>query len=113
VDEAPLPSRIQGNSGFAEIFAAAGPPDIPRDSKGRSLRELDLATRLLKYPCSYMIYSPGFDGLPVRAKKAVYDRLWQVLSGAAREKTYARLSPANRQAILEILRDTKKDFPYR
>lgn len=121
VDEAPLPSRIQGNSGFAEIFASAGPPESsrdnprgsPRDSKGRSLRELDLTKRLLKYPCSYMIYSPGFDGLPARAKNAVYDRLWQVLSGAAREKTYARLSPADRQAILEILRDTKKDFPYR
>jgi hypothetical protein len=60
VDEAPFTSRIQGNSGFAQKFAGAG----PRDNKGRSLRDLDLETRLLKHPCSYMIYSPAFDGLP-------------------------------------------------
>jgi hypothetical protein len=58
-----------------------------------------------------MIYSAGFEGLPARAKKAVYDRLWQVLSGAAQDKAYARLSPMDRQAIIEILRDTKKDLP--
>ena len=39
VDEAPLPGPIQGNSGFAEKFSSAG----PRDGKGRSLREFDLA----------------------------------------------------------------------
>jgi hypothetical protein len=107
VHEEPLPNRIRGNSGFAEKFTAVG----PRDGKGRSLRELDLETRLLKYPCSYMIYSVGFEGLPVRAKNAVYDRLWEVLSGAARGEAYARLSPTDRRAIIEILRDTKRDLP--
>jgi hypothetical protein len=34
-----------------------------------------------------------------------------VLSGEAREKPYSRLSPADRRAIIEILRDTKKDLP--
>lgn len=107
VDEPLLPSHVQGNSGFAEVFAAMG----PRDGRGRSLRELDLEKSLLKYPCSYMIYSAAFDGLPARAKTAVYDRLWQILSGMVKDKAYARLSPADRQAIVEILRDTKKDFP--
>jgi hypothetical protein len=107
VDEVSLTSRIQGNSGFTDKFMAVG----PRDGKGRSLRELDFEKRLLKYPCSYMIYSVGVEGLPARAKKTVYDRLWQVLSGAAQDKAYARLSPTDRQAIIEILRDTKKDLP--
>jgi hypothetical protein len=93
VDEAPLPSPIRGSSGFADVFQATG----PRDAKGRSLRELELTTRLLRYPCSYMIYSPGFDGLPVAVRKAVYTRITDVLAG-------------KNPAIVEILRDTKPDF---
>jgi hypothetical protein len=77
VDEAPLPGRIEGSSGFAEKFPLQG----PRDHKGRSLRDLDLTTRLFRYPCSYMIYSPAFDALPPEAKDAIYRRMWQILSG--------------------------------
>ena len=58
VDEAPLTDTIKGTSGFAETFAAEG----PQDARGRSLRQLDLTRRLMKYPCSYMIYSGAFDG---------------------------------------------------
>src|SRR5688500_19460620 len=77
VDEAPLPGPIAGTSAFAANFAAQG----PRDRKGRSLRDLNLQDRLLKYPCSYLIYSAPFDGMPASAKAAVYGRLWDVLSG--------------------------------
>jgi hypothetical protein len=107
VDEAPLAGRIEGSSGFAETFAAQG----PRDQKGRSLRQLDLEHTLTKYPCSYMIDTAAFDALPVSAKEAVYQRMWQVLSGREPQKKYARLSLADRQAVVEILRDTKKDLP--
>jgi hypothetical protein len=107
VDEAPLPDAVVGRSGFAERIAATG----PRDRKGRSLHELDLTRRLLKYPCSYLIYSPAFSALPPLAKTPIYRRLWQVLSGEAREPRYRSLSPADRQAVLEILIDTKPDLP--
>ena len=107
IDEAPLPGQVQGSSGFAETFGALG----PKDSKGRSLRDLALEQRTFKYPCSYMIYSEAFDALPERARAAVYDRLLVVLSGQATDKAYLRLSPADRQAILEILRDTKEGLP--
>jgi hypothetical protein len=107
VDEAPLPVPVRGMSGFAEKFAAAG----PRDRKGRSLRELDLNRRLFRYPCSYLIYSPAFDALPVTAKQAVYQRMWEILSGAATDKIYGQLSKTDRQAIVEILGDTKMDLP--
>ncbi len=107
VDEAPLAWRIQGSSGFAEGFSARG----PRDRHGRSLRELDLEQRLLRYPCSYMIYTEAFDALPDLAKDAIYERMWEVLSGQESEDPYTRLSLADRQAIVEILRDTKPDLP--
>ena len=107
VDEAPLPQPVRGGSGFAERMSARG----PRDRKGRSLYELDLERRLLKYPCSYLIYSPAFDGLPPLAKAPIYRRLWQVLSGDAPGPRYRALSLADRQAVIEILRDTKPDLP--
>ncbi len=107
VDEAPFAGTVKGTSGFAEQFAAEG----PRDSKGRSLREFDLRTRLFRYPASYMIYSPSFDALPEEARAAVYERLWQILSRQEQHARYDRLSSSDRQAILEILRDTKKDLP--
>jgi hypothetical protein len=106
IDEAPLPGPVHGASGFAEKFAAQG----PRDGQGRGLRQFDLKTRLFRYPCSYMIYSPAFDSLPVQAKDAIYGRMWEILSGQEKGSRYARLSPADRQAIVEILRETKPDF---
>lgn len=107
IDEEPLRAPVKGTSGFAEKFSAQG----PRDSKGRSLHQLDLQTRLLKYPCSYMIYTEAFDALPAAAKDAVYARMWHILSGAETNRRYAVLKPADRAAILEILRETKKDLP--
>ena len=107
VDEAPLPGRVEGSSGFAERFSAEG----PRDSRGRSLRQLDLEHRLMRYPCSYLIYSPAFDALPSTAKRAIYARMWAILSGAEQDAKYGRLTPADRRAIVEILRDTKRDLP--
>ncbi len=106
VDEAPV-SGVSGTSGFAESFGKRG----PRDSKGRSLRDFDLQQRLFTNPCSYMIYSEAFERLPPSAKSAIYQRLWEVLSGGVRAPKYARLSSADRDRIIEILRETKKDLP--
>jgi hypothetical protein len=106
-EEAPLPQPIRGATAFAERFGATG----PQDSKGRSLRQLDLTRRLLRYPCSYMIYSPQFEQLPGIAKSAIYGRLWAVLSGHEHDSKYSYLTAADRAAIIEILRDTKSDLP--
>jgi hypothetical protein len=75
------------------------------------LRQFDLEHRLMRYPCSYMIYSDVFDELPSDAKNAIYERLWLILSGASTNAKYVHLSPADRQAVLEILRETKKQLP--
>ena len=66
---------------------------------------------MLKYPCSYLIYSSSFDGMPAEAKAAVYARLWEVLAGEEKDPRYDRLTAADRKAIVEILRDTKPDLP--
>jgi hypothetical protein len=49
--------------------------------------------------------------MPERAKTAIYERMWTILSGQEKDARYARLSAADRQAIVEILRDTKKGLP--
>jgi hypothetical protein len=107
VDEAPMPSAVRGGSAFTTEFPSKG----PRDKKGRSLRDLDLTRRLLRYPCSYMIYNEAFDALPPEAKGLVYERLWAILSGAESKGDYAKLAAPDRRAIIEILRDTKPGLP--
>lgn len=105
--EAKLPDRIEGTSGFADEFAARG----PFDNQGRSLRQLDLTTRLLKHPCSYLIYSEAFDKLPGEVKDYVLRRLFDVLTGKVTDVAFSHLTAADRTAILEILRETKANLP--
>ncbi len=107
VDEPALPGKFESTSGFQARFEAGG----LKDKRGRSLKQLDLGKRLLRYPCSYMIYSPAFEGLPAAAKEAVYSRLWEVLSGKDKTPKYAKLSTADRTAIVDILLETKADLP--
>jgi hypothetical protein len=105
--ETPLTAPVAGTSGFAEQFASRG----PRDARGRSLREFDLTTRLFRYPCSYLIDSESFDALPGEVKAYVYRRLSEILTGEDQGPEFAHLSPEDRRAILEILRDTRADLP--
>ncbi|HSQ55380.1 MAG TPA: hypothetical protein VLM40_06515 [Gemmata sp.] len=106
-EEAELTDRVTGTSSFARDFAARG----PKDSKGRSLREFDLNRRLFKYPCSYLIYSQAFDRMPGEVREYVLKRLFAVLRGEDPDKAFCHLSAGDRQAILEILRDTKPNLP--
>ena len=107
IDEAPFTGPVKGGSGFTEKFAKEG----PRDKQGRSLRDFELRRRLFRFPCSYMIYTPAFDGMPPLARDAVYARLWEVLSGREKAPRYGVLTPADRRAIVEILRETKPGLP--
>jgi hypothetical protein len=93
--------------GFAQRLESR----TPKDRQGRSLGQLDLVNRLMRYPCSSMVYSEAFDGLAPAVKKAVYGRMIDLLSGTDGHVQYARISADDRRAVLEILRDTKPDFP--
>lgn len=104
-DEFRLEAPVAGGAQFAADFSQRG----PRDRQGRSLRDFDLQRRLFKYPCSYLIYSSAFDGLPATMKKAVATKLKTALTGPA-DAAFAHLGDADRRAIFEILRDTKPEL---
>jgi hypothetical protein len=103
--EAALPGAVSGTSSFAAEFAKAG----PHDRRGRSLRDLDLAHHVFRYPLSYLIYSESFDALPQVVKTYVYRRIREVLSGQDQRPEFAHVTPDDRAAILEILSDTRPD----
>ena len=105
-DEFRLTNEVSGIAAFAESFAARG----PRDDQGRSLRDFDLRTRMFKYPCSYLIHSAAFESLTPPLRSQVISQLRDVLEGRDRSADYDHLSPDDRQAILEILRETHADF---
>jgi hypothetical protein len=105
-DEAPLKGPVKGTSSFEIEFQRSG----PQATGGRSLRQLDLNRRLFRYPCSFLIYSPSFDGLPSEMKTYLWRRLEEILTGHDTSETYANMPPEDRQAVLAILRETKPEF---
>ncbi|MES1262364.1 MAG: hypothetical protein ABUS49_11565 [Acidobacteriota bacterium] len=105
--EAKLTAPVQGTSGFSEEFQKRG----PRDGKGRSLFMLDLRTRMFRYPCSFMIYSETWDGMPEIVRARIYQRLWEVLTGKDQSAKFAALSQADRDGIREVIAATKKGLP--
>ena len=92
---APLPDKVVGGNGYAAWFQAQG----PRDTRGRSLRELDLHTRVFRYPLSFLIYSEGFDALPLFVREHLYEKLAHNLQA----------TPGGRTAF-DILVATKPEF---
>lgn len=106
-DEAKLTAPIKGTSGYQADFVKYA----IRDNEGRSLRDFDLKTRIFKYPCSYLIYSDAFNGLPAEVKSVIYQKLWDILNSKTTDDDYKHLSKADRNAIKEILLATKKGLP--
>jgi hypothetical protein len=106
-EEAPLTNAVKGSAEFVKSFESQG----PKDSKGRSLRELDMITRMFKYPCSYLIYSDAFQSLQPEVKSMIFARLHQILTGADQSEKFKTLTSKDRQAILEILTATIPDLP--
>ncbi|MCR9297115.1 MAG: hypothetical protein NXI32_30815, partial [bacterium] len=105
-DEFALSDEVRGSTSFAEDFSARG----IRDSKGRSLRDFDLQTRMFRYPCSYLIHSPAFAGLPDSVRSQVLGRLKDILTGDDPSEKYQHLTTEMRGEILEILSDTMPAF---
>lgn len=102
-EEVPLTAPVIGTSGFETEFSARG----PKDKQGRSLYQLELITRLLRHPCSYLIYTEAFDGLPAEARTQVARRFGEILSGKDKSAAFAHLGDTDRQALWEILSETK------
>ncbi|MEZ6134157.1 MAG: hypothetical protein R3C53_04510 [Pirellulaceae bacterium] len=105
-DEVTLPGPIKGSTGFARQFSQGG----PQDSQGRSLREFDLHSRMFKYPCSYMVYSPAVTALTQELRSHIVAKLTEILDGRETAEKYKHLTPALRADILAILRETHAEF---
>ncbi|MCL4179507.1 MAG: hypothetical protein KJ072_17400 [Verrucomicrobia bacterium] len=106
-DEIRLPeSGVQGNHLFPAAFTRNRRPD----PQGRSLKDLDLRTRLFAVRCSYMIYSLAFDNLPHELKHAVFLKLRVILDTKIVPPRFDHLGDAERTAIREILLATKPDL---
>jgi hypothetical protein len=69
-------TRSKASARYAADFAALG----PKDHKDVHVRDLDMKTRMFKYPCSFLIYSEQFDALPQSAKDKLYHRLRERLT---------------------------------
>ncbi|HAB16272.1 MAG TPA: hypothetical protein DCE44_07465 [Verrucomicrobiales bacterium] len=106
-DEAPLPpGGVTGDEAFKADFLRTR-----RVVHGASLKDLDLNNRLLKFRCSYMIYSPVFLGLPEVVKRRVYEHLGHALDENEPNPEYKYLTPAEKRVIRQILRETLTDLP--
>lgn len=99
VGAARISNRISGDSGFAREFQERG----QRDSQGRSLRDLDLRTRVFRYACSFLIRSPAYEGLPARAREYVERRLAEIVAGRDPSPDFAHLDADDRQVIRAVL----------
>jgi hypothetical protein len=101
-EAAPFASRIGGGSGFTAGFQSRG----PRTGSGESLRDLELGTRLFRYPLSFQIYSEHFEALPAYALDYIHARIGEVLDGKDTTGIGASISTADRAAIRRILIET-------
>ncbi len=119
VGEAESSVEVSPPPGFVEHLRSR----LPVDHRGRSLADLAIVPRsalatdlapaepLFVHACSFMVYSPAFEGLPAAVKTAVYRRLFAVLLGQVTGPRYAHLTAPRRQAVREILLDTRADIP--
>ncbi len=107
-DEAPFPEGgIKGDGVFQSVYAKTR----KADAKGRSLRDLDLGTRLFKYRCSPLIYSKSFGWLPKELRDLTLLRLSDGLRSPQPPAAFAHLPAEERRAIHEILTETLADLP--
>ena len=101
-DMVSLDGEVVSNSGYRDWLAKVG----PHDSRGRSLRELQLDKRVFRYPLSYMIYSESFEALPPYVQDYIDARIVEVLQGRDTAGLGKHLSEADRAAISQILAET-------
>lgn len=107
-DEAAFPAEgLRGDGVFEKAYARTRKPD----DRGRSLRDLDLTTRLFRYRCSPLIYSRSFADLPKELRTLVLQRLDNGLRAAQPTAEFAHLPAEERRAIHEILTATLPDLP--
>ncbi len=102
VEEIDLPKIDMAGSVFSKNFTQRS----PKDSQDRSLFELQMDGRMLRYPFSYLIYSDTFNNLPPEALNYIWAEIERILAPTERREGYERLSRRNKITIREILLET-------
>ena len=102
-DEAPLPAGgIKGDPAFVRDFTE----NRRTDSTGASLKAFDLTSRMFRHRCSYMVYSPLLDSLPI--KDTVFELLKDALE--SRNDLAAHIPAEEKKTIQSILVATHPAF---
>lgn len=105
-DEVSLKSvELKGIKSFIKDFKA----DVPIASSGKSLTDFDFTERISKYPCSWLIYSDSFLGIPKELKELVLQRLKKILTSAELDDKFIHLRKT-RSVIHDILMETHAEY---
>ena len=108
-DEVPLPSGgISGDDAFRRDFAKARVI-----VEGRSLKDLQLKTRLFRYRCSYLVHSPQFAGLDAEVRRRVLRGMESALAPGGGDPEFRYLAEDEKAAIRSILREAVAGFAGR
>jgi len=96
-DQPPLPGPIRPDPDYRRWFES-------RPSRANpSLRRLDLQTRLLAAPCSWLVESPLCLELPAEARRAIHRQLRPLLESPNAPPGWPQWSAAERQQLQELL----------
>jgi len=93
--EPPLPQPVAGRADYRAWFESVGP------EASRPLRQLDLHTRLLRHPLSWLVATPQFQQLPAPLRKAIHAAALRLV--VDEDETALTLSAADRQILTEQL----------
>ncbi|QDT29026.1 hypothetical protein Enr10x_43750 [Gimesia panareensis] len=113
LDEARLTAPVKGTTDYQSWFSGQG----KRDSRGRSLKDFDLKTRLFQYRLSYLIYTDSFNQMPAAVRTRVLQDIYEFLNAdAATLVKEWDVDPENfphpeRTAILQIVAETLQPLP--
>lgn len=102
-DEFELTDKVSGSVRYREDFERIG----PRDSQGRSFRDLDLSRYLFRNRCSFLILSSHFDGLPAPVMQYVKNRMSEVLVKDLNAPEGVTLSSEQRTRIVSMIEELK------
>ncbi|MFN5300268.1 MAG: hypothetical protein ACK5HA_18500, partial [Planctomycetaceae bacterium] len=96
-DQPPLPGPIQPDPDYRRWFESHPSRANP------SLRRLDLQTRLLAAPCSWLVESPLCLELPAAARRAIHRQLRPLFEPPNPPPGWPQWSAAERQQLQELL----------
>lgn len=94
-NEPPLPQPVTGRDDYRAWFEGAGP------AAERPLRQLDLNTRLLRQPLSWLVATPQFQQTPIALRQAIHDAALRLVNPASDAAT--TLSNEDRRLLREEL----------